>query len=1019
MTPSRTYLGFVGAVPRNALTFTGRKKKKKKRPNKEKGGKARIKGKEISIRQSDAPWQIIYGTMKTGGVYTFGHTIKAEQKFYAAITLAGHAVSEITTLYLDDKEVTLGGPNPTTDWSDNSGDFARNGNSKVKIEKLLGGGPSGTLSFEVPSLWTLAHQQLGRAYVVLVMIYNEKVFPEGLPDPTFLINGKSLYDPRTSSSAFSDNAALCALDYLINTEYGLGATWPDDFDTSNWEDAADICDESVALAAGGTESRYTINGAFDVTMSHEEVLREFAFAMAGSIAYFGGKWRCFPGKWRTPVMTIDESMIVSVVSARTKQNRNELFNAVKGVYVSPEANYEVTDFPEVTNSTYETEDGRRLYEDVSYPFTHSPAACQRLAKIELERVRQGAEVELECTLAAYQLQYEDNVYLTLDKFGWSSKTFNVEDVQLRVKRGPSGPYTVVRLLLRETASGIFTWSAEETTVDLSANTTLPDPFDVEDLAGLVVESGTDHLIKTTDGTIITRLNITWTAPTDVFISDGGKIELQYKLSSASRWLPAGFVDGGLTEAYISPVQDGVSYDVRARFINGLGATGDWAQNLNHSAVGKTEPPSNVSGFAGTFTNGETHLSWTHISDVDLSHYKIKRGSSWAAGTLIADGVVGNSYIDTTLMTAGSNTYWIKAVDTSGNESASATSVLVNLAGPNEVNSLMTKVIDNNVLIDWTEPNASSLPVSHYKVYRGATFAGATLIGVAYGTFHTWFTDEGGAFTFWVTAVDIGGNEGPELSKGATLYPPPDYVLQDSGTLNAAGASTLTNALESITNSDRIIAPCITGETWQQHFTNNSWSTPQDQVSAGYPIFIQPSNASDAVIEWEVDLGAVVAGSRINLSYSDTLIDGGVTVTPQISYKENSGDSWTDGTAGDVEIYATNFRYMKFRFDVAGDDQTSLVRLSNIQYRVETKEQTDAGRGTSSASLATTVNFNLAFLDVNAITVTPKGTSAGYMAVWDFTDVPNPTSFDVYIFDKDGNQVAVDFSWNVRGTINPI
>ena len=61
-----------------------------------------------------------------------------------------------------------------------------------------------------------------------------------------------------------------------------------------------------------------------------------------------------------------------------------------------------------------------------------------------------------------------------------------------------------------------------------------------------------------------------------------------------------------------------------------------------------------------------------------------------------------------------------------------------------------------------------------------------------------------------------------------------------------------------------------------------------------------------------------------------------------------------------------------------------------------------------------MTFNVTFVDVEAINVTPSGTTAR-IAIYDFVDAPNPTSFKVLLFDTSGNRVSGDFSWQARGT----
>ena len=48
------------------------------------------------------------------------------------------------------------------------------------------------------------------------------VFPRGLLTFSAIVKGKKVFDPRTSTTAWSANAALCLRDYLTS-DYGLGA----------------------------------------------------------------------------------------------------------------------------------------------------------------------------------------------------------------------------------------------------------------------------------------------------------------------------------------------------------------------------------------------------------------------------------------------------------------------------------------------------------------------------------------------------------------------------------------------------------------------------------------------------------------------------------------------------------------------------------------------------------------------------------------------------------------------------
>ena len=156
--------------------------------------------------------------------------------------------------------------------------------------------------------------------------------------------------------------------------------------------------------------------------------------------------------------------------------------------------------------------------------------------------------------------------------------------------------------------------------------------------------------------------------------------------------------------------------------------------------------------------------------------------------------------------------------------------------------------------------------------------------------------------------------------------------------------------------------------------------------------------------------------------------GSTSITPKISISTDNS-SYTDyagvattSSSSTHNAFGTSFRYVKFRYDFASAGNDDLLKITAFNMRLETKQKTDSGSGTASASDSggTTVNFSTSvgggtyFVDVVSITVTPKGSSAPVIAIYDFTDTPNPTSFKVLLYNTSGTRVSGDFSWTARG-----
>lgn len=390
-------------------------------------------------------------------------------------------------------------------------------------------------------------------------------------------------------------------------------------------------------------------------------------------------------------------------------------------------------------------------------------------------------------------------------------------------------------------------------------------------------------------------------------------------------------------------------------------------------------------------------------------------------------------------------------------------------------SITQQVVDNNVLLRWNDCT-TTLPIVAYELRRGASWAAATVIGTKQGGFTSVFETQGGTFIYWLAGIDTAGNYGTPGSVTAAVSQPPDYVLN----LNQDSTFSGTKANTKLDSDGSLLLGLNLTETYQDHFTSRSWTTPQAQVTAGFSRWIMPSTET-ASYEEEVDYGAVVGSSKVSQTLTSTVVAGSFAVTPKISTKLNSGDAWTDFNGLD-SIYATNFRYIKFRYDFASAGGDDLMRLTALNFRMDSKLRNDSGGGqarapqsgtysrtattitvtftahglavgelvdldftsgtavdgiytvataaantftvTSAASGTTSGNvtlhaggtpvaFGIAFVDVDAISVTPSGTVAR-LAIYDFVDTPNPTRFKVLLFDTSGNRVSGPFSWSARG-----
>ena len=318
-----------------------------------------------------------------------------------------------------------------------------------------------------------------------------------------------------------------------------------------------------------------------------------------------------------------------------------------------------------------------------------------------------------------------------------------------------------------------------------------------------------------------------------------------------------------------------------------------------------------------------------------------------------------------------------------------------------------QIIDNTVTLTWLD-SVGSLPVKYYEIRRGETFASSTLIGTKQGNFTTITETAAGSYTYWVAGVDTTDTVGTPGQSTVNVSQPPDYSIQLNQ--NSTFSGTKTNVVDLDIG---FLASVNTSETWQSHFTSRSWSTPQDQIDAGYAYYAMPSTTT-ASYEEQIDYGSVLSSTKITATLTHEHIAGNTTITPTISVRKLTSDPWID-YVGVSSAYVTDFRYAKILFEFTSAGGDDLLHIDSLNFRYDSKLVNDAGSGSavSTDSGGTTVLFNVDFVRVKSITVTPATTSA-YFATYNFTDIPNPTQFKVLLFDAAGNRVSGDFSWSAKG-----
>jgi hypothetical protein len=648
------------------------------------------------------PQQFVYGQVRKGGVVTYYEASGGDNRFlHQIIVLAGHEVDEIGDIYINDEVVTFDGDFVTGKWA-----------SKVRIQKFRGDQTTAPADLLAESN-QISPNFIGRgiAYLYVRYEYDQDVFANGIPLITAVVKGKRVFDPRTSTTAYSNNAALCVRDYLT-AAYGMKTT---DVDDTAFSIAANVCDEDIRLstivdagnfvvgeqyeiktvgttdfvsvgasantigevfvatgAGSGTgdafesEPRYTMNGLARADQKHNDVLGNMMTACAGTLFWGGGKFILRAAAYTAPtkVLTLDD--LRSQISLDTRTNLRDQFNYVQGTFNDADQRWITVDYPPFKSSVFEAEDGgEEMPLDLELPMTTSGASAQRIAKLTLFRGREQMTLTADFGLNALDVEVGEIIALTIDRYGWVEKEFEV----VGWKFGPNQDAGDLRisLSLRETSEAAFDWNAEEGAI-VSNNTNLPDAFRAIPF-GLNVTSEVrivnEHL------TNVIFAEVTSSEPFNI-----DRVEVQFRKTGETGFKIAGVGQLGTFE--ILDTED-ATYDIRARTYSVLGVRSEFDTRSNFVVAGLAFPPANVTGLTAEINGASVHLEWEPVPDLDLSFYRIRHaaeetGATWANATTAVDKVPRPANSVTVPAKPGS--YMIRAFDKTGNASGEYTTVVI-------------------------------------------------------------------------------------------------------------------------------------------------------------------------------------------------------------------------------------------------------------------------------------------------------------------------------------------------------
>lgn len=533
-----------------------------------------------------------------------------------------------------------------------------------------------------PELFTDAHRGEGVAKLFAVFDWDDSAYPTGAPpNITVVIRGAKLYDPRSGLTVWSENPALMMRHVYQHPKFGKAVV-------SATEDAriiaaANACDVNQAWNVGGVVQNQKLYRAAMVLpfgADPDQALTDLAQSMAGQWCHARGELYTIAGVYTAAVKTFGDADLAQVrrrpdgaeerdpVRISVHREQAQKFNVVNLRIWDQGRDYKQVGLTPLKGTALITRDGAELAKEIGMPAVFFAPQALHIAGVMMRDARDPMVIEVPLKMSAYPIEIYDTVQFAFSRYGWSSspKTFLV------MARTWDRVNCVVRLTCKEVAAAIYTPDAAFLAQGYALNTALPNPWDIDPPGTLTISSGTSELLIGADGTIITRVRVSWPPIADQRIISDGFVEVQWSDASVGTWTSVIPASAGVSEVFITGVTDGMVILVRARTRNSL-ASSDWGVQQLHTVQGKSLPPGVPTGLSLT----QELVFFRLPLDLDMAGGRIRAvpgmqtAPVFSRGTDVIVGLVRTSPARIEGRLYGVQTIMVVSEDTSGNQSEPA------------------------------------------------------------------------------------------------------------------------------------------------------------------------------------------------------------------------------------------------------------------------------------------------------------------------------------------------------------
>lgn len=611
-----------------------------------------------------------------------------------------------------------------------------------------------------PDLWTADHKLSGYTYLVVTMNLLLERFQGGVPEITARVRGKKVYDYRTGQTAYSRNPALCLADY-IRSEAGYGASAAQ-IELDAVIGAANACDFGVYDPAvvnvdpatfGFSIARYTCDGMFRTDQDRDRTRQQIEDAMVGVSLESAGVWRILAGAWSTPVLSLtDDDMVMPMSIVQTCNVGTARYNGCKGTYVNATRLGVTEDFAPYQNGVFRNQDVKDKFHDITLSFTGNYIRCRQIGRVLVEQSRGGFVVQVFPKMFAWNLQPGDRIVLSSVLYAFTNKVFRVQDWTYQ-----AGAPVALQCVEDEEA---FYDQEDETRADAAPNTHLPSPFlKPAPPLDLMVQSGEAQMAPQ-GGVRVLRAKVTWAQSPDPMVRLSGSVRVQWREAADGGAWQSQDIPGESTETYLLGLVQHRIYVVRVAFLTPYTSSA-WSV-VQHEVLGLEGLPDSVVGFDVRTELTGNFGYWKEPAGIDLlgwSATQIRRGPTWllAESFILFDGRASSANLG--WFPAGLQAVWAAHHNTVGEWSTPVFDT-IEILNPDQPIPVYDISKSGQVVLRWADCKTTQ-PIDYYEIRRGPVFATAEIIAREKSTTTSAIQKNFGEVMYWVVAVDVGGNRGPQ------------------------------------------------------------------------------------------------------------------------------------------------------------------------------------------------------------------------------------------------------------------